>query len=42
MGVTALAFCVFSTLLLGAAIFSTVTASREECLVRQRSRATRR
>lgn len=41
MAMTALAFCLFSTILLGAAIFSTVTASHEECLARRRSRTRR-
>jgi len=35
MGMTALAFCLFSTMLLGAAIFSTVTTGHEVCRARR-------
>ena len=41
MAMTALVFCLFSTILLGAAIFSTVTASREEYVGRRRGSARR-
>lgn len=42
MGATALVFCLCSTMLLGAAIFSTVTMSREGCPVRRRGPGARR